>query len=308
MKLLPHHVRSPVGANHHRSGWPWVVSKLNQKLNDGKGLLLDDFTERSLVWNNGVHREPWIGMFHLPPMQIDREILHAFNRVNETFDRVLVRPNVQKSLRMMQGWITFSHETWTHLSSKLPDYAGIYLKLPTPNARLFDWSTFSMAPKVLQAGSFLKNTLLCEQFDCEWPKFVIQCEGDCSEQLRRTSIGQRPQCKYGPINLLRYDDQEYDNWLSSAVAVVEYFDLNASIFLLECLTRNTPVAINKHPAAEEYLGKDYPLFYDDYREIPGLLNMDCVYAAHRYLSEYPKDDLEWNVFVRMVSQFARHVQ
>ena len=66
--------------------------------------------------------------------------------------------------------------------------------------------------------------------------------------------------------LSRLKDKEYDQLLNSCVVLQHMFGAAANNIVAECIKHGTPLIVNRLPALEEYLGHDYPLFYDD--EIP----------------------------------------
>ena len=66
-------------------------------------------------------------------------------------------------------------------------------------------------------------------------------------------------------------DEEYDKLLSSSVVFLSLYHATSNTTVIECLGRHTPLVINRLPGVEEYLGKDYPLFYDTLEEAAELL-------------------------------------
>ena len=56
---------------------------------------------------------------------------------------------------------------------------------------------------------------------------------------------------------------EYDKLLSKSIVFLHLYDAAAVNTVIECIVRNTPLIVNRLPALEEILGKDYPGFYED---------------------------------------------
>jgi hypothetical protein len=77
------------------------------------------------------------------------------------------------------------------------------------------------------------------------------------------------------------DNNHYNLLLSRSVVVNYMFGAAASNVIVESLTRGTPIICNRLPATEEYLGKDYPLFFDD--SLDGLLTRERLDAASLHL-------------------------
>jgi hypothetical protein len=78
---------------------------------------------------------------------------------------------------------------------------------------------------------------------------------------------------------------EYDSLLSASVVTLKLIDASAVNTLIECIVRNTPVLVNSHPAVVELLGKDYPLYLNNFGND---LSAERIRAATEYLKTLPK--------------------
>lgn len=83
-------------------------------------------------------------------------------------------------------------------------------------------------------------------------------------------------------------DAEYDSLLMQNVVFIKLHDAGAVNTVLECMTRNTPILVNKLPSVVEILGNDYPLFYDDVSSASEFLTLDKISEAHNYLKTLDK--------------------
>ncbi|KAI8821251.1 hypothetical protein BJ741DRAFT_672688 [Chytriomyces cf. hyalinus JEL632] len=59
----------------------------------------------------------------------------------------------------------------------------------------------------------------------------------------------------------RLDNDEYDKLLSENIVFLKLVDASAVNTVIECIVRNTPVLVNRHPAVVEMLGTEYPFYY-----------------------------------------------
>ena len=88
------------------------------------------------------------------------------------------------------------------------------------------------------------------------------------------------------VGLLNSDAKCDSNWITSAVNT-----------LLECIVRNTPIIVNKHPAVVELLGENYPLYYTNslnYLDLnlfinELLKNSNIIRKTHNYLKKIDKN-------------------
>ena len=54
--------------------------------------------------------------------------------------------------------------------------------------------------------------------------------------------------------------------------------------MIECIARATPILVNPIPAVKEYLGKDYPLYFDSLEEAAEKIkDLKLVQQAHEHL-------------------------
>lgn len=72
---------------------------------------------------------------------------------------------------------------------------------------------------------------------------------------------------------------DYYKLLSRAVVFCVTTDLVACVTVLECITLKIPIIIQKCPASIFYLGKDYPMYYDDTLD----LNLELIFKTREYL-------------------------
>ncbi|MDD1443928.1 hypothetical protein MEO93_27020 [Dolichospermum sp. ST_sed3] len=103
------------------------------------------------------------------------------------------------------------------------------------------------------------------------------------------------------IDKLANDD--YDKLLTNSVVFLNLVDVSAANTIIECIVRETPILVNRHPALEEYLGKDYPLFYDDLNSVSDILNKDKIMETHLYLKNKDKDFLKIENFLSELIKF-----
>jgi hypothetical protein len=69
--------------------------------------------------------------------------------------------------------------------------------------------------------------------------------------------------------------------LTNSVILLDLIEASASDTLLECIMTCTPVYVKRHPAIIEYIGKDYPLLFDEVDQIK--VRDSDLQKAHEYL-------------------------
>jgi len=293
--------RHTVGTNFHRAGWPWVYQQLRAHTGDD-GIHLCDFVEERFCYQYltdfkppaiapaGCYPHimvPWVGIFHhpwnLPPWCNPREHPGSITS-GEDF---------AMSARTLRLAVALTEYLADWLRDILPVPVAV-VRYPTEiPARVWTVHAFrsNPYPRLVSLGHWCRNTRLLYQVPPitgwgkvrilpdfyhvqEWDQLVSLCYADGRLPSRSTQETYVEAVGFQPAEIL-------DDLLSNNVVVMEVFDASASTVLVECIARGTPIIVNRHQALVEYLGADYPLYFREPDEIPGLLSR--VVEAHEYL-------------------------
>lgn len=83
-------------------------------------------------------------------------------------------------------------------------------------------------------------------------------------------------------------NEEYDKIYTENITFVDLYDASANNAVIEAIARATPILVNPLPAVVEYLGKDYPFYFESLEEAARkALDMNLVLQTHNYLKESP---------------------
>lgn len=275
-----------VGTGVHRAGWPYAMQAL-EPLVSADGILVDDFVERSFLYRSKKARawtEPWIGVFHHPPHMPDWFLPHA------PIERLLMAPTFVASLPYLRGTISLS----AHLGDWLKDVFNrptAVVKHPSdPDVPQFSMAAYLKEPTLVQVGWYLRNQDVLSQLrvPATIKKIRLKPKNENAHKVTvsmRTGspYAQRPRSGSSVQAVEHLPNAAYDALLARAVVVMEYITVSASNAIVECIARATPAIVNRHTALEEYLGADYPLFYDDFSQAKALLEPARIEAAHEHL-------------------------
>ena len=82
----------------------------------------------------------------------------------------------------------------------------------------------------------------------------------------------------------RLENDSYDKLLSENIIFLNLYATSANNAVIECIARGTPILINRLPSTEEYLGKDYPFFFDSLEEAAAkAMDYDLIKITNEYL-------------------------
>jgi len=273
----------PTEWSHHRGGWSFVIQQL-QSLQADDGILCVSAVEE-WIFKEKVISQPWIGFVH--------QVIQNNCRWYPDLERLVKNSAFLQSLDNCHGLFVLSQVSKEYLTCNLqksvPVVRILYPATPFPKNLVFDWRRFKSQDKkrILHVGKFLRNYQAF--FDLAVPPTYQKCLLKCPD----VDFNRLFDCSKTRIELKQNDsvavkervsDQEFDNLLSSSIVFINLYDAMANTTVVECLSRNTPILINRLAGVEEYLGSSYPLFYNTLEEASKMIcNDEILQEASKYL-------------------------
>lgn len=93
-------------------------------------------------------------------------------------------------------------------------------------------------------------------------------------------------------------NDRYDQLLASNIVFLNLVDCSTVNTVIECVVRNTPLIVNRHPAIEELLGKGYPGFYSCLIEASMIsTDLEKIKEISTYLERLDKTDYLLSTFI-----------
>ena len=289
----------------HRSGWGHCLYGL-RKLHKEGGVLLDDFFEQShsVFYADNVKErkipfmEDWVGFFHNPPNS------PRWHNYAHTPQVVFSRPEAKESLKKCKGMFVFTDylKDWFDRNLDIPCEVLCH---PTEMPEVkFDFDKFSANNNktIIQLGHHLRRLLSIQKLktdfhkiwfmSCDWAKQlkVIECQSHDYPTISLNS-GSYEEREW-------VDNDAYDMILSQNIAFMHLYDSSVNNAVVECIVRETPVLINKIAPIVEYLGKDYPFYFENLEEASKKWqDMALIKETHEYLNEMDKQKFSLSEFL-----------
>lgn len=265
-------VKDPIAWHHHRGGWKRAVDILTNHFHNPEGTLFLTAVEDALALKGPVC-EPWIGVLHQAP----RTKYEAFPDLY----RLMQTPEWRTSIEHCQGIFVLCRYLKEYLTVWNVPAPICFLPYPieVPSLQFsFAESRKPFLPYLVFVGEYLRDFESFFALYAPGFKKILLRPADSPDEIdQRTS---------GDVEILgRISDEEYDQLLSKAIVFLRVTDGVAITTILECIARATPVLVNRHPGLEEYLGVDYPLFYDTLSQATAILgDIDRLAGASAYLA------------------------
>lgn len=286
----------------HRSGWGYVLEKLSS-IHSSKGILFDDFIDITFGYNRIKNIEigtipytkPWIGVLHHPPKICPWYSDKYKNSID--IHNFLRSPEFLISSEKCLCLIVLSDYLKNYLIKNFSEFKHIpiiSIKHPTePSSLPWNFAKFKKASslyslKILNIGYFLRNmsSIYLLKSNRKLDKYLMP--SDIRYGLHNLSLElQYKKLSYidkNSIKILQWQsNQFYDKLLEQSLAFLDLYDASCNNAIIECIVRQTPLLINRHPAIVEYIGNDYPMYYKSLEDANNLINYDSIHDAHQYL-------------------------
>lgn len=275
------------------------------------------FLEKYFIWgddhgeacsnNFAPITKPWIGVLHVPPL--------TPKWAGNQFAQLYNQKEWNLSLKNCKGLICLSNYMKNDLELLYPKINHYALKHPisqeSSSVEQFNFDAFQKNPRVVLSGYWLRRHKLFYEWSSPLKKIHL---------LKRYSLAIMDQEykasgstfefseQYGVEQVTYLPNNEYDDLLRSSILFLYMHETSANNAVLECIVHATPFVANRHPAIEEYVGKDYPFFIEE-------VDLHCLtlgqilslsQQAHEYLKSHAtRADLSLSSFASSVIQIAR---
>ncbi|NDE16640.1 glycosyltransferase family 1 protein [bacterium] len=292
------------GVQHHRSGFNAITDALsawmNAEDNDDSVSFFGYADTDILHKNKTLYGRPWVGMFHMNRLPTTanawRQAASLHCLTNPSMGIVRAFQNCRGIFALSEAHAEEVRETIRELEAGAECNFNIPIDvLYLPNAhpktfRPFSFSNFIAKPRLVHIGfQYRRLTSIYRiRVPKDFRKITLHFE-----HPRRNEFLQDEVDHFGPLtpeqeasveswSFLR--PEEYDELLSSAVIFLHLFNASSNNTVCECLLNGTPLVVNRLPSLEEYMGRDYPLFYDRLQDVEALLSdASRISAASEHL-------------------------
>ena len=268
-------VSNPIIWDHHSGGWKTIVDIIQKNFSTENGIRFVSAIEDEIL-ENGAIKEPWVGFMHQVPKQS------------------LNFPDVSRILEM---------EDWK-ISQKsclgiwvLCDYLKQYLDKHIKGIKIstvlyaneekqlkFNYDSFLKKEnkQIVFIGEYLRNYQAFLELNVENYSKLLPLGNKTIERF----ISKFSSDSLSSVNIVnRLSNSEYESLFADNIFFLNLFDAVAVTTVIECISHCTPIIINKVGALPEYLGNEYPLFYNKISEVNALFSDDLLLSAHEYLQQ-----------------------
>jgi hypothetical protein len=280
-------IDNPVVWDFHRSGWKFAIDGLVENFHRPNGVKLISHFETNVATDSPILC-PWIGFLHNTPEH--PECMSSYGKFDLSLSKISKSEIWKQSKDYCKGLFTLSNycKKWVenNMFSKV-----CFIFHPTEDCKQkFNLNHIeSNNSKIISIGHWMRRLESFSSINCKYEKIMLT--GPFHDKI----IIQNDKS----IIYKKFVTNEiYDNLLSKNLVFVDLYDSSANNVVIECIVRNTPIIINKIPGTVEYLGENYPLFFENISEASEKIsNKNLIKEAYQYLFSMNKDFLKIENFI-----------
>ena len=148
------------------------------------------------------------------------------------------------------------------------------------------------------------TALCCEKSNIDISDIESQqiCRDDASGNKFCTGAWGMLEKHYLSVEVIeKLSNEDYDQLLSQNVVFLNLVDCSAVNTVVECIVRDTILLVNRLPALEEILGRNYPGFYNDLEHAARICDdMHKLRDIHIYMKTVDKTKFSLDLFMRKI--------
>jgi hypothetical protein len=288
-----------------------IVSTGETSRNNNNLIELFDIAEKNIVWDdsNTNYVKQWVGIIHITPINKEhKKLVPKFLDVQHFLGNT-------KFIHMMdrcKGLIVLSNYLKNYLEDVLPGNIPI-LSVKHPTClnidNKFNFNRFKCKGKfkLISLGQQLRFTTtiyrIKTSFEKIWlpgiPRKVPEWHNIVKREAKE--LGILDEINFDEVAIQRLNIKQYDRVITENIVIIHLINASANNAILEMISTTTPFFINKIEPVVEYLGEEYPLYFEEIQDIEYIINnrkllIEKYKQTHEYLINIDKSDLSTEHF------------
>ena len=287
----------------HRSGWAYAIDAI-APLHNSSGVDFYGFLENEFYWQKEKtplpFTKPWTGFLHNPqnypwwfgPKGLPEVIINSWE--------------FEESLQLCRGLFTLSEHHAAFLRELVDVPVNVLYHPSEIPDRQFSFDAFmkNAQKRILNVGYWLRklNSIYYLPIDNNiYTKTKVLPYKEGSKPHSFVNSLREKELKFEQKSALEYNyyyneqtnyveelfalsNEEYDDIFCDNIVYLDMYTCSASNSIIESIARATPILVNPVPPAIEYLGVDYPFYFNNVEDAAEkAFNMDLILKTHEYL-------------------------
>lgn len=273
------------------NGWREISREL-QRISSPKGINCYEWLDQEIK-ERRLEGE-WSGFLH-NPISYPEEYPKKYSHKVMPISKLVGDEYFKDKLKTCRSIFVFTRQIRNFLIDKTGFEKVFALKHPAgiPTKE----GAWKGASRVLHVGQQMRKYHSFAVLNSKLPKFLIKprnCPGDIDE-MKDYADERASEIQY----IEQMDLLDYIQFMRESIVFLNLYDVAACNTILECMSLSVPILVNRLDGCVEYLGEDYPLYYEDIEEAEKKIHDDkLISQANEYLSKMDKNNLQIPFFIQ----------
>jgi len=311
-----------INCGKHYFGWKNTINYYKNNFDENLNINLknlyyfDEWLEKLLLWGNKIQNEKClkninenklklITFLHCPPFDSYNEykddlILDDDLSLNNNIVKSMFEINLQHSITYLyvlsKYHKTYVYNNYPELKNKVVSICHP-INIDNDVTNEFDFDNFIENRNIYHVGWWLRNykTFIDVKLPKKYNKLIL-----LKQDIKKNFLTKFKDMITDIEIVDEVDDEEYTKIFSNSCIFSDIIDGVSNNVVLECIKFNTPIFLRRLPSTEEYIGIDYPLFFDNINHLNIIMddvNLDnLIKETHLYLKNMNKKHLLLETF------------
>ena len=326
----------------HRAGWQYVIDNIETELSsfyDG-AILCDLYIDRTFHWNLRInkllgiipYKKHWIGFIHhtCNTTYSNFNIIELFNKTEFIESLVYCKALIVLSVYLRKQLNIIINR----LGYNIPLFSLFHPTEMICESSQFKYNEFlnNVEKKVIQVGAWYRdidaiyrltlgqNPLKICRYALKGPNMESYYSNKMDEMqisrdqtIRAITPSKTRTLAYAlekPVQIINsLNCSDYDELFKKNIIFIRLIDASAVNTIIESIVRNTPILVNPLEPVVEYLGRDYPFYYNSLDEATKKINDPVIIRkTYFYLKKMDKSNLKIETFINSLKKLKiRHI-
>ena len=245
-------------------------------------------------------KQDWVGIIHDPE---DTQLYYRDKNI-------INNANFKQSLPYCKGLFCMSHNLKKWIIQEIkPNFFVDVLYHPISNKNLIEFQIeeYKKNKCIIQIGNWLRKTYSIFKINTNINKEILPWTNRTQKEmqyfLNKDNMILTELEKGSVIKISHICDNDYNKVFNNKIIFLNLYSSTANNVIMECIKANNPIIINRLEPIEEYLGKEYPLFYDNLTDVSSILeNDELILKAFIYLKNMDKSKFSMQMMINSINK------
>lgn len=297
MKSIISIKKANIGAHNN---WKIIENFIENKLISKNNLIFITFCEMYFYKGGKSLKQDWVGIIHDPE---DTQLYYKHKNIVNNI-------NFKQSLPYCKGLfcMSYSLKKWIIQEIKPNFFVDVlYHPISNKNLKEFQIEEYKKNKCIIQIGNWLRKTYSIFKINTTINKEILpwskRTQNELQYFLNKDNMILTKIEKSSVLKISHICDNDYNKIFNNKIIFLNLYSSTANNVIMECIKANNPIIINRLKSIEEYLGKDYPLFYDNLTDVTTILeNDELILKAFNYLKNMDKSKFSMQMMINSINK------